>query len=457
MVLRNSSNRRYIDFFGTLVLLISFFIFHTAKGQDIETEEVGDSEDFYLTIEELFRLADLNSKSIRLYSLAVDEASQGINVAKNERLPSLKAEAEFRYIGNGLMTDRDFSNGIHADLPHFGNSFVLKASQVIYAGGAISKNIQRSELIKQIAEQEYNENRQNIRFLLVSYYLDLVQLNNQEVVYNKNIEQTRLLVKDMRAAYKQGTVLKSDITRYELQLQNLELGLTSTRRKINVLNYKLATTIGIDTDNRIVADTTYLHTLAVQSLSEAEWQDEAKNAPRLLLSDLQIELSRNQERLIKAEYRPRISLVGAYDLTGPIMIEVPPLNNNFMYWYAGVGASFNLGALYKSRKKYNYSRITTRRMQENKALQEEETENAIHSAYVSLDEAYVRLRTQKKSVQLAHENFNIVRQRYMNGLALITDLLDASNAQLEMELQLANCQIEILYQYYLLKKISGII
>lgn len=30
----------------------------------------------------------------------------------------------------------------------------------------------------------------------------------------------------MRAAYQQGTALKSDITRYELQLQNLQLGLT---------------------------------------------------------------------------------------------------------------------------------------------------------------------------------------------------------------------------------------
>lgn len=450
---RNSLNKIYVIAFLTFVFLLPTF--HVAKSQNVEPPN--DTACFYLTIEEMFRLADLNSKSIRLYSLAVNEAEQGISVAKNDRLPSLKAEAELRYIGDGLMTDRNFSNGIRADLPHFGNSFVFKASQVVYAGGAISKNIRRSELMKQIAERKYDENRQNIRFMLVSYYLDLVQLNNQELVYEKNIEQTRLLVKDMRAAYKQGTVLKSDITRYELQLQNLELGLTSTRRQINVLNYKLATTIGIGTENRIVADTTYLRNLSVDDRSEAAWQIEAKNTPLLQLSDLQIELSKNQERLVKAEYRPKISLIGAYDLTGPIMIEVPPLNNNFMYWYAGVGASFNLGALYKGKRKYNYTRITTQRMREDKALQEEETENAIHAAYVTLDEAYVRLGTQKKSVQLAHENFVIVRQRYLNGLALITDLLDASNAQLEMELQLTNCQIDILYQYFLLKKISGII
>ena len=33
--------------------------------------------------------------------------------------------------------------------------------------------------------------------------------------------------------------------------------------------------------------------------------------------------------------------------------------------------------------------------------------------------------------------------------------LDASNTQLDTELQLTNDQINILYQYYLLKKLNG--
>lgn len=53
-----------------------------------------------------------------------------------------------------------------------------------------------------MTEQEYANNRQNVRFLLLGHYLDLFQLNNQKVVYEKNIEQTRLLVKDMQASYR---------------------------------------------------------------------------------------------------------------------------------------------------------------------------------------------------------------------------------------------------------------
>lgn len=407
------------------------------------------------TLDELFSLADKNSKSIRLHQLVIREAEQGIKVARNAYLPSLSVKAEATYIGDGCMTDRDFSNAVHADMPHWGNSFVVKAQQTLYAGGSIQSSVRQSKLQKQAAEQTHLDNRQDLRFLLAGYYLDLFQLRNQERVYRKNIEQTHLLVKDMQAAYQQGTALKSDITRYELQLQNLELGLTSTINRLNVLNHQLVTTIELPVETRIVPDTLYLKQLMVDDLQENEWKAGMNDAPSLKLTDIDIALGKNQKRLIQAERLPHITFSATNDFNGPILVEVPPLNNNFTYWFVGVGVSYNLDALFKSKRKLRQADIAIQRLEEKRRLAEEELENSIHKAYINLQEAYIRLRTQQKSVQLAHENFDIVRQRYMNGLALITDMLDASNTQLDMELQLANYQVGILYQYFLLKRQIG--
>ena len=410
-----------------------------------------------LSIDEMFRLADQNSKSIRMHELAISEAEQGVKVAKDGRLPSIGFGLELQYIGDGWLSDRDFSNGVHADMPHFGNSYVIKAAQVVYAGGSVSRNIESSRLSQQMTEQEYANNRQNVRFLLLGHYLDLFQLNNQKVVYEKNIEQTRLLVKDMQASYRQGTALKSDITRYELQLQNLELALTSVKDKIDILSYRLATTIGLDPGVQIVPDSMELRKLTVEDLSEASWMQQLEESPSIRLADLKIAQEENREQKLRAERRPQVQVFATNDFTGPILIEVPPLNKNFTNWYAGVGISYNIDALFRTGKKLRQARFATQKMEEARNLALEEAENSVHAAYVNLNEAYIRLRTQRKSVQLAHENFNIVRQRYVNGLALITDMLDASNTQLDMELQLANYQIGIIYQYYLLKKITGTI
>lgn len=416
---------------------------------------VSHAQPMLMTIEQLFELADKNSKDIQLHNLMINEADQAVKVAKNKLLPTIDAKAEFSYIGDGVMTDRDFSNGIHADMPHFGNSFVLKASQVVYSGGAISGNIERSKLEAVKARHEYDISRQNLRFLLLGYYLDLFQLNNQKIVYERNVEQTQILVKDMRVAYDQGTALKSDITRYELQLQNLQLGLTATKNKINVINYKLATTLGLDSDAVILPDTTALFNMTVERKMENDWMEESKFTPQMELANTEIEICRNNERLVRADKLPKVSISVTNDFNGPILVEVPPLDNNFNYWFAGVSLSYSFDALFKTGKKMKQAKLATLQSQTRRELTEEHISNAIHEAFVNLNEAYVRLETQQKSVQLAHENYGIVRQRYINGLALITDMLDASTTQLDMELHLANYQIGILYQYYLLKKITG--
>lgn len=417
----------------------------------------GAAQSKVMTIGELFQNIEESNRNIKSGELVIKQSDADIAVSKNDRLPSLELEAGWRYIGDGFMTDRNFSNVKHADMPHWGNSFSLKATQAVYAGGQIAGNIERSKLQKQLAEHQLQKTRQDIRFLLLGHYLDLFQLANQKKVYERNIEQTRLLVKDMRAAYRQGTALKSDITRYELQLQNVQLRLTNVQNQMDILNHELVTAIGMPSSVTIVPDTMELKQITVERQAEKQWISLADNAPQMRLAQAKIALSRNSEDLLRAGMRPRLFLQAEHEFSGPILVEVPPLDKNFGYWSAGIGLSYNIDALYRNRRKLKKNKIEQLDTQEQAALVEEELLNDIHSAYINLDEAYVRFDTQKKSVQLAHENYFIVKQRYMNGQALITDMLDASNTQLEMELQLTNAQISILYQYYLLRKVTGIL
>lgn len=407
-----------------------------------------------LGVEELFHLADAHSKSLKVHNLAVDEAVQAIKVAKNDRLPSIEAGLSFSYIGDGWMSDRDFSNGMKADMPHFGNNFAFKATQAVYTGGAVSTGIEMSELQKEMAETELDNDRQNVRFMLVGHYLDLFQLHNQRRVYEKNIEQTRLLIEEIRSAFEQGAALQSDITRYELQLKNLELGLTNVNNRIRILNRQMVTTIGLDIQTEILPDTTLL-SAGIDKQSELHWQDARSQAPVMRLADLGVRMSEKQQEMARAGRRPTIGLIAANNFDGPILIEVPPINKNFNYWYVGVNVTYKFDALFKNNKKVKQAKLATLKAQENKRLADEQLSNGINAAYINLEEAYTRLDTKEKNVQLAHENYEVIHSRYLNGLSLVTDMLDASNIQLSSELELANAQIGILYQYFMLKKTIG--
>lgn len=204
-----------------------------------------------------------------------------------------------------------------------------------------------------------------------------------------------------------------------------------------------------------MTDTASLLKLPVETKSQELWLNNKEEIPIMKKADLNIKMSENKIKSIKGEYLPDIRFALTGEMTGPILIEVPPIDINFAYWFAGIEISYNLDVLFKGKKKMRQARINRQKMIVEKEYAEEELENSVHEACIGLDEAYTRMQTRLKSVQLAHENYNIVRQRYLNGLSLITDMLDAGNTQLDTELQLANDRINIIYQYLLLKKITG--
>lgn len=407
-----------------------------------------------LTIDELFRLTDENSKSIQISQTALREASQAVATAKTNRLPSVYISLSASYMGNGRVWDRDFTGGMKAPIPHFGNNFSIEASQVIY-GGAIGAAIERAELQRQIAELNVQDNSQNIRFLVLGYYLELYKLNNQAEVYRKNIGQAELLLRQIRARRAEGVALQNDITRYELQLEQLRLGLTELQNNAAILNFHLVSTLALPEGTVIRPDSTLLAT-KIPGLDRQEWQRQAESSrPALQIAELAVSLGRRQERITRAERLPKVALVAANHLTGPVTIEIPALNKNFNYWYVGIGVQYSLGSLWKSRSKSRMDRYATIRARQSFELAREETEIAVNSADIMLRQAFEQVRTQEKSVDLAMQNYTVINNRYLNDLALLTDMIDASNQQLSAELSLANARVNVIYNYYKLKRVAG--
>ncbi|MBQ8529866.1 MAG: TolC family protein [Parabacteroides sp.] len=408
-----------------------------------------------VSIEEMFRLADQNSKSLRPSATGVEEAREGIRVAKNARLPELEASLSFSYLGDGRMMDRDFSNGFKAPMPHYGNNFAIEATQAIYAGGAITHGIEIAKLQEQLAHLDLETNRDQVRFLLVGYYLDLFKQQNMLRVYEKNIEQTRQVLEDMRAKSQEGIVLKNDITRYELLLSNLELTHTQLENTISILNNNLVTTLGLPSEMKLVPDTTLLS--KVLPVNDAEtWTNTAfSHSPALKQLELGVAMNKHQDKIIRSERLPKVALFAGNKLDGPVVIEVPPLDYNFNYWYVGVGIKYNFSSLYKTNKALKRNKFTIQKSVERYDDAKEQTELAVKAGHIKYMESFVELTTQEKSVELANQNYSVINNRYKNDMALITDMLDASNSKLAAELQLVNAQINTVYNYYKLLYISG--
>ncbi len=410
---------------------------------------------YVLTLEQIFALADKNSKSLKIEDVAVLEAQQGVKVAQNAYLPDIEISLSASYLGNGCLMDRDFSNGQNIKMPHLGNNFAIQATQLIYGGGAVTNGVAMSRLKEEMAGVNREAARSRIRFMLAGFYLDLYKLQNILKVYDRNIELAKVVINDTKARNEAGVALQNDVTRYELQLKNIELARRRVANSIEILNYDLATMLGLPADALIVPNSSLIEqTLPVQDM--AYWKQLAQTeAHAIRQSALAVKMGECGEKLARAECRPSVALIAANHFDGPIIIEVPTIDKNYNYWYVGVGLSFKLSSLYKANKSIRQAQYNTMLNRRRKDDALEHVSLAVQSDYIKYMEAYDEVATLEKSVQLANENYGVIENRYRNDIVLVTDMLDASNQLLDAELQLANARINVIFNYYKLKNTSG--
>ena len=429
-----------------------------------------------VTLTTLYDLADRQSQKVRVSEVALRAADEGVAAAKSALLPSVDLSLQGSYTGNAFMLSRGFSSsgmtdyivpGVGTvpvangkqDTPHWGNSFTAQVSQVVYAGGAIRSGIRMAELGKEMAELDVEKNRQEVRFLLTGYYLDLCKLDNQMEVVRQNIALTQKEIEQMKARRGEGTVLQNDITRYEFQLQSLELTLTKLKDASTVINHQLVTTLHLPEQTVIVPDKNELDTeinaLSAIAAQETWQQTAADNNLGIRQATVATNLAEQKVKQVKAESLPSVAVVAENQLYGPYTQDLIPKDCNVNVWFVGIGVKFSIGSLWKNKHNIRKARIAHRQSQEALALAHEEVENGVQANYTNLLTSYTEVKTQQKQVELANQNYSVVQNRYQNELALLTDMVDASNMKLSAEMALVNARIGMLYNFYKLKYVTN--
>lgn len=423
-------------------------------------------------LQELYAQADRQSRKINITRLSLDAADEAVGAAKTAMLPTLGVSLNGSYIGDATLMKRNFSTSGTSDVvlagigpqrvangrqptPHWGNAFVVQASQVIYAGGAVTAGIRQAELGWQMASLDVEKNRQEVRFLLTGYYLDLSKLYNRLTVVERNIDLTRQLIQHMEARHRMGTVLQSDITRYELQMENLRLMQVKLQESVAVINHQIATTLQWADDTTILPDTTALlqECASVQAMASLEQWQQTAQAGNLAIrqSSVASELADQHLRSVRSASRPSVSLIAENRLFGPYTSDLIPVDANVNAWFVGIGISYDISSLWHNRRKVHQARYQSLQSQEQQAFVHEMVENQVHACYTHLLTAATEVDCQTKQQELARQHYAVVHSRYDNDLALLTDMLDASNTLLAADMALVEARIDMLYYYYQLR------
>lgn len=426
-------------------------------GQAAVPESVAESalpaDSMLLTVDELFRLGVTNSLTLQADALDEAMAHERGKTARSSRLPDVQIGLRGGVVGQPVVFQRGLSDATYPDTPDWSQNYAIDFTQPLYEGGRIRYAIRRADLQTHAAELQTATDRADVKLDLLEQYMSLFSLYKQREVLMRNIEESEQRLKDIRQMKKEGLITNNDVLRSEMQLTNDRLSLTETENSLVLVSQQLDILLGIDEHRLLLPDTSLLHrAIALQPYDD--YVEEAYlNDPAMRLLRKQTEIAQNEVRLTKAELLPSVSLYASNTLARPVSRTMADMYNN--NWNIGLSVSYPLSSLYKNNHRVKESKLAvqvTRNAEEQKKQQIRVT---VRTAFLRHREALKQVEALKLSVRQAEENYRIMQNRYLNQLAILTDLLDANTVRLNAELQLTSARTQVIFTYYQLERACG--
>lgn len=399
-------------------------------------------------------------------------AKLDLKISQSQRLPRLSLSGNYLYsnasmeqtIQGGLLPTfkPDLSGNL---LPDGGSAFLpdiplelkvksifntsLMLSQPLYTGGKINSAHKMAQIGNEMALLAEELTIEEVVLISDQAYWNVIKSSRMVGTANKYLETLRELERIVANAVEEGMVHNKDLLTVKVKINEaiLNMARSQNAHKLYVMN--LNHTIGLPLDNKtIVADEFEVFP------SEKLGSLEIGSRPDYKLLEKQVELNRQQEKIITSDLLPSVGLVGAYSYTNGLELNDEKLLDagNFTALLSVKIPLFSWG---ESRNKLKKAQIKT----DVSILHKTEYENQMileaTMYYNMVKESLLEVELTKTMVEQAKENMDVSKERYLAGMETLASYLETQTIWYKSQTEYISAQTILNQNITAYKKASG--
>lgn len=433
----------------SLLILLIVLVFNSLQAQEVHT----------VSLQEAMKLAKENNKKVLKSQLEITLAEQNIKERKELRLPDVQLNGMYSRItnitefkGDGFLNGKEVTKAI-PEIYEVNSTFKMP----IYVGNKINNAIKIANQENEIAKIKSEKTENDIELQVVANYLAIYKMMELQKIFEENIKEEKNRLKEVQSLQKHGTITKNEVIRAELQLSDRELNALTNSKNIKIALHDLKTLIQIPENEEIAIDTT-------TNLDEMNGLDlydfylsKAMQNEEMRMASQELDISKTELKLVKGNYLPTVDFFGNYGFYYPNYKFFPP--NPYLYTLGQVGieARFDLSALYKNKTKVAKAntKIDMQKMQTE--ILKDEIQDQLYKEHTQYQEILEKFVVVDKALDLAEENYRIVKLKYLNQLVLITEMVDADNALLQAKYNKIATHLDAVLKHYEMMHTAGIL
>lgn len=402
-----------------------------------------------LTLKDAITYALENKADARKAKLSVQNSEHQIAEVRSRALPQINASGNLMYnaiLQESALPGEFFGQPGTTILVPFGQKWMavggvhLTQNLFDYSVFTGLKAAKTTREFYQINEQLTQE--QVIEAVAKSYYQFFIT-KQKLLTINQTLENTIKVQNSVQGLFDNGLAKKVDLDRIKVTVVNLNSTKQQLENAVKLQENGLKFLIGMPMDVPVI--------LQEDAIEVAPALLETPNVK--LLTEYQLLESQKQlliynKQSIVAGYYPTLSLSGNYNYQG--LGQKFPLSNakpaDGVFWtdYATVGLNLNIpifsGFATRSRVRMAQNQLDV--LEEDMKEVELALNYSFENAKTQINNSFITIENQKENVTLAQEVLNNTQNNYMNGLASLTDLLEAENALADAKNNYSNALME---------------
>ncbi|GAB2563906.1 TolC family protein [Spirosoma areae] len=381
-----------------------------------------------------------------------------INV-KNSGLDALSAEARIREVRgvalpqvsvSGQVTDNliiqrvflpavFFDPNASADAPavpvqfgvSYSGSLTGSLNQLLF-DASYRLGLKAADTYRQLAQKNVLASKITVAEQVAKAYYGVLVNEQQIKLLDLNIARVDTLFRNTQGLNKQGFAEKIDVSRLEVQVNNLKAERQNVKNLVDLSYYLLKFQMGLGINDNITL-TEQIQDIDLDALERANAQAAAEfdYSQRIEFSTLQsqIQLADLDVQSVAKQYYPRLSAFANYGYnTGRNkfgdLFASPWFNSSV------IGINFSVPIFDGFQKKYlaQQKRFTLQKAQNSGQLLKNSIDLQIRQATITIGNSLQTLRTQKRNVELAQEVARVTKIKYQEGVGSNIEVLDAENS-----------------------------
>ncbi len=407
------------------MVLLSFGIFGSAHAQE------------ELTLKEAIQYALQNKADAKKSKLDVINAENKISEVRSNALPQINLSAGLTYnpiIQKIALPDFTGQTG-GTTLVEMGQKWqatpTVSLTQQIF-NQSVFTGLKAASTTRAFYQINHEMTEEQLIERVANSYYDVYQAKMQLETIESNLKSTRKTRDVIFGSYSNGLAKKIDLDRTDVAVNNLESSKLQKMNEIQLKENALKFVIGMDVNKDIqMPKSTFNIDLKIANLDTAQLD----NRTEIKLLATQRELNVFNKKSIEAQYYPTLSLQASYGYAG-FGQKFPLVNNNGVwanFASIGVNLSFPIFNGFSTRSKVRQAQIDIDKLDVDISDKKLSLMTDANNAQKQLKNSLLNINMQQANMELAKEVLSNVENNYKNGLATLTDLLDAEKAYAEAQ------------------------